>query len=107
MDMANTSNTTAPTEFIQTNLEKYAYRRLGKGNGLPLLCLQHFTGTLDNWDRIPIVQGPGEVLKTQERQTISFPKAAIGVLFEVGLDELRGCGSVACICHGYSFLPLW
>jgi hypothetical protein len=45
--MANASNTTAPTQFIETKLEKYAYRRFGKGNGLPLLCLQHFTGTLD------------------------------------------------------------
>ena len=48
--MANASNTTAPTQFIETKLEKYAYRRFGKGKGLPLLCLQHFTGTLDNWD---------------------------------------------------------
>jgi hypothetical protein len=54
--MANASNTTAPTEFIQTKLEKYAYRRFGKGQGLPLLCLQHFTGTLDNWD--PAVTDP-------------------------------------------------
>ena len=46
--MANASNITAPTQFIQTKLEKYAYRRFGKGAGLPLLCLQHFTGTLDN-----------------------------------------------------------
>jgi hypothetical protein len=48
--MTNASNITAPTQFIQTNLEKYAYRRFGKGAGIPLLCLQHFTGTLDNWD---------------------------------------------------------
>src|ERR1700691_3760249 len=54
--MANASNTTAPTQFIDTKLEKYAYRRCGKGNGLPLLCLQHFTGTLDNWD--PAVTDP-------------------------------------------------
>src|SRR5258705_8502287 len=56
MAMANASNTTAPTQFIQTKLEKYAYRRFGKGPGLPLLCLQHFTGTLDNWD--PAVTDP-------------------------------------------------
>ena|ERR1700678_1698574 len=48
--MTNASNITAPTQFIETKLEKYAYRRFGKGTGLPLLCLQHFTGTLDNWD---------------------------------------------------------
>jgi hypothetical protein len=56
MPMANASNTTAPTQFIQAKLEKYAYRRFGKGQGLPLLCLQHFTGTLDNWD--PAVTDP-------------------------------------------------
>ncbi|MCU1263153.1 MAG: alpha/beta hydrolase, partial [Bryobacterales bacterium] len=26
------------------------YRRFGSGPGTPLLFLQHFTGTLDNWD---------------------------------------------------------
>src|SRR5437868_14518812 len=56
MAMAHASNTTEPTQFIQTKREKYAYRRFGKGQGLPLLCLQHFTGTLDNWD--PAVTDP-------------------------------------------------
>ena len=44
------SNTTAPTQFLQVNGHSYAYRRFGNSSGLPLLCLQHFTGTLDNWD---------------------------------------------------------
>ena len=35
------SNTTAPTQFLEVKKEKYAYRRFGKGSGLPLLCLQH------------------------------------------------------------------
>jgi pimeloyl-ACP methyl ester carboxylesterase len=46
----NASIVTAPTQFIQTKKEKYGFRRFGKGSGVPLLCLQHFTGTLDNWD---------------------------------------------------------
>ncbi len=50
IDGRASSNTTAPTRFIQTALETYAYRRFGTGAGVPLLCLQHFTGTLDNWD---------------------------------------------------------
>ena len=50
------SNTTAPTQFLQANGHSYAYRRFGNGSGLPLLCLQHFTGTLDNWD--PAVTDP-------------------------------------------------
>jgi pimeloyl-ACP methyl ester carboxylesterase len=41
---------TAPTEFLPTPKEKYAYRRFGKRSKYPLLFLQHFTGTLDNWD---------------------------------------------------------
>jgi pimeloyl-ACP methyl ester carboxylesterase len=72
MAMANTSNTTAPTEFIQTNLEKYAYRRIGKGNDQPLLCLQHFTGTLDNWD--PAVIDPLGL----GREVILFESAGLG-----------------------------
>ena len=44
------SNITAPTQFIKAGEETYAYRRFGGGDALPLLCLQHFTGTLDNWD---------------------------------------------------------
>src|ERR1700728_4233468 len=70
--MANASNTNAPTQFIETKLEKYAYRRFGKGNGLPLFCLQHFTGTLDNWD--PAVTDPLAV----GREVILFESAGLG-----------------------------
>jgi hypothetical protein len=49
------SNVTAPTQFLEAGKERYAYRRFGAGPGLPLLCLQHFTGTMDNWD--PAVTG--------------------------------------------------
>ena len=44
------THVTAPTQFIQVGPEAYAYRRFGVGPGFPLLFLQHFTGTLDNWD---------------------------------------------------------
>ena len=44
------SNSTAPTQFVKTRLETYAYRRFGAGAAPPLVLLQHFTGTLDNWD---------------------------------------------------------
>jgi pimeloyl-ACP methyl ester carboxylesterase len=47
---AQASNVTAPTQFIETKLETYAYRRFGGGSAPPIVCLQHFTGTLDNWD---------------------------------------------------------
>ena len=40
------THATAPTQFIQVGRETYAYRCFGAGPGLPLLFLQHFTGTL-------------------------------------------------------------
>jgi pimeloyl-ACP methyl ester carboxylesterase len=47
---ATASNTTAPTQYVRVGDNTYAYRQFGSGPGLPLLFLQHFTGTLDNWD---------------------------------------------------------
>jgi pimeloyl-ACP methyl ester carboxylesterase len=70
--MTDASNVTAPTRFIETRLETYAYRRFGHGPGLPLLCLQHFTGTLDNWD--PAVTD----LLAAGRDLILFDNAGIG-----------------------------
>jgi pimeloyl-ACP methyl ester carboxylesterase len=70
--MNDASNVTAPTKFIETKLEKYAYRRFGKGTCLPLLCLQHFTGTLDNWD--PAVTDP----LASGREVILFESVGVG-----------------------------
>ena len=70
--MSDASNITAPTQIIGTKLEKYAYRRFGGGAGLPLLCLQHFTGTLDNWD--PAVTDPLAL----GREVILFESAGLG-----------------------------
>lgn len=44
------SSTNAETQFAVAGAEKYARRRFGRGPGLPLLSLQHVTGTMDNWD---------------------------------------------------------
>jgi pimeloyl-ACP methyl ester carboxylesterase len=72
MTTTDASNMTAPTQFVETKLEKYAYRRFGEGTGLPLLCLQHFTGTLDNWD--PAVTDP----LASGREVILFESAGLG-----------------------------
>ena len=45
-----TGAATAPTQLIQAKKATYAYRRFGHGAARPLLFLQHFVGTLDNWD---------------------------------------------------------
>ncbi len=44
------SHETAPTIYVEVNKTTYAYRVLGKKAGVPLVLLQHFTGTMDNWD---------------------------------------------------------
>ena len=66
------SNVTAPTQFVDAKGAKYAYRRFGKAGGLPLLCLQHFTGNLDNWD--PAVTDALAI----ERDVILFDNAGVG-----------------------------
>jgi pimeloyl-ACP methyl ester carboxylesterase len=63
---------TAPTQFIRTPLETYAFRRFGAGAAPPLVCLQHFTGTLDNWD--PAVADP----LAGGREVILFESAGLG-----------------------------
>ena len=87
------SNITAPTKFIPAGNERYAYRRFGAGSGLPLLCLQHFTGTMDNWD--PAVTDP----LAAGREVILFESAGIG----------RSSGSVpntiaGMAAHAFAFL---
>lgn len=48
--MSNHTHVTAPTQFIEANGVRYAYRRFSAGTGTPLVFLQHFRGGIDNWD---------------------------------------------------------
>jgi len=41
---------TVPTTFINVKGTNFAYRVFGKHTGIPIVFLQHFTGTMDNWD---------------------------------------------------------
>lgn len=41
---------TVPTTFIDVKGTRFAYRIFGKNTGIPVVFLQHFTGTMDNWD---------------------------------------------------------
>ena len=66
------SNITAPTQFLRVKNETYAYRRFGGGAAHPLVFLQHFMGTLDNWD--PAVTDT----LSSGREVILFDNAAIG-----------------------------
>lgn len=101
------TTTTAPTRFLKTANETYAYRRFGGGSGRPLLCLQHFTGTLDNWD--PAVT---DSLATR-REVILFESVGVGrstgtVPSTIGgmaahaLAFLDGLGLASCDVLGFS-----
>ena len=51
MSQANLHDS-APTQFQEVGDVRLAYRRFGKEGEIPLVCLQHFTGRMDNWDPI-------------------------------------------------------
>jgi pimeloyl-ACP methyl ester carboxylesterase len=72
MSGTTASNVTASTKFVDVGQQRYAYRRFGGGFAPPLVCLQHFTGTLDNWD--PAVTDP----LASGREVILLDNAGVG-----------------------------
>jgi pimeloyl-ACP methyl ester carboxylesterase len=48
--MTQHNHQTAPTQFVDANGVRFAYRRFGNAAGVPLVFNQHFTGTMDHWD---------------------------------------------------------
>lgn len=65
---------TAKTSYVKVNDVTYAYRKLGEPNedGVPLLFLHHFRGTMDLWD--PLLVN----LLSAKRQIILFDNAGVG-----------------------------
>lgn len=101
------SNITAPTQFLAVKNEEYAYRRFGSGPAHPLLLLQHFTGTLDNWDSAvtdPLAQR-GEVILFESaglgRSSGKVPETVAGMA-QHALAFLDGLGLDTCDVLGFS-----
>lgn len=69
--MSNHTHQTAPTQFVEANGIRFAYRRFGKPAGVPIVLNQHFRGTLDYWD--PAVTDG----LAQTREVILFDNAGI------------------------------
>jgi pimeloyl-ACP methyl ester carboxylesterase len=44
------SHLTAPSQFVEVNGIRFAYRHFGDMTGTPLVFLQHFRGGMDHWD---------------------------------------------------------
>ncbi len=69
--MSTYTAVTVPTQFVEANGIRFAYRRWGKRSGLPLVFNQHFTGNLDNWDPA-VLDG-----LAKEREVILFNNAGV------------------------------
>jgi pimeloyl-ACP methyl ester carboxylesterase len=69
--MSNYTHQTAPTQFVEANGIRFAYRRFGKPGGVPLVFNQHYLGTMDYWD--PAVTDG----LARDREVILFDNAGV------------------------------
>ena len=69
--MAAHTHQTAPTQSVEADGIRFAYRRFGKAGGIPLVFNQHFVGTMDYWDPA-VTDGLGK-----EREVILFDNAGV------------------------------
>ncbi len=65
------THVTAPTQFVEANGIRFAYRQFGMERGVPLVFMQHFRGGLDHWDPA-ITDGLG-----RDRPVILFDNAGV------------------------------
>jgi pimeloyl-ACP methyl ester carboxylesterase len=71
LDMTTYTHQTAPTQYVEAQGIRFAYRRFGKTGGVPLVFNMHFTGTMDHWDPA-VTDGIA-----QQRDVILFNNAGI------------------------------
>ena len=62
---------TAPTQFVEANAVRFAYRRFGKTGDVPIVFNQHYIGTMDYWD--PMVTDG----LARDREVILFNNAGV------------------------------
>ena len=70
--MTTDTHHTAPTQFVEANGIRFAYRRFGKTGGVPIVMNIHYRGTMDHWDPV-ITDG-----LAQHREVILFDNAGVG-----------------------------
>jgi pimeloyl-ACP methyl ester carboxylesterase len=71
INMTSDTHQTAPTQYVEANGVRFAYRRFGKEGNVPLVFNQHFTGTMDYWDPA-VIDG-----LAKSREVILFNNAGI------------------------------
>ncbi len=67
-----TSAETTPTRFVSVGEVRFAYRRFGNPSRIPLVLLQHYRGSMDNWD--PALLNAF----AKNRTVITFDNAGVG-----------------------------
>jgi len=79
----------APNQFINVDGVKFAYRRLGRQSEYPLVLLQHFRGSMDNWDPELIDELAGQ------RTVIVFDNKGVGLSEGETPDNFEAMGDDA------------
>jgi pimeloyl-ACP methyl ester carboxylesterase len=69
--MTQHTHQTVPTQFVEANGTRFAYRRFGKASGVPIVFNLHCLGTMDYWD--PAVTDGS----ARDREVILFDNAGI------------------------------
>src|SRR6266852_5618675 len=69
--VAKGTHQTAPTQFVEANGIRFAYRRFGKAGGVPLVFNMHYLGTMDYWDP-KVTDG-----LARDREVILFDNAGV------------------------------
>jgi pimeloyl-ACP methyl ester carboxylesterase len=70
--MNNDTHETVPTQFVDVDGVKFAYRRFGKVGKTPILLLGYFNSNMDAWD--PIITNS----LAKEHELILFDNAGVG-----------------------------
>jgi pimeloyl-ACP methyl ester carboxylesterase len=69
--MSSYTHQTAPTQFVEANGIRFAYRRFGKAGSVPVVFNLHYLGTMDYWD--PAVTDG----LARDREVILFDNAGV------------------------------
>jgi pimeloyl-ACP methyl ester carboxylesterase len=87
---------TVPTQFVQGDGIRFAYRRWGKPGGFPLVFLNYFTGNLDDWD--PLVTNgfaaDHDVILFNNTGVASSGGETPGTVSEMTRDALSFCDAL-------------
>jgi pimeloyl-ACP methyl ester carboxylesterase len=71
-DVSTYTHETTPTQFVEADGIRYAYRRFGRAGTVPLLFLEYFNSNMDGWDPV-ITNG-----LAADHEVILFDNAGVG-----------------------------